>query len=186
MAAICPEDAVGRGKSASRPLRAGYGMSGWNNAPCPAQDPSALPGAGSGVGWCVPTAGRQPEPPVAWRGSGHPAPNREGCRCHSIFGNAFPTVMNAFTLGGKKNKSSLLLVLYTRENPTYRSGNRLPLEGKTLFPIGKNRASTAGARSGMRERRARGAWAGSPGACCPFGGRQHNPPSSFLQLLFLF
>lgn len=31
------------------------------------------------------------------------------------------------------------------------------------------------ARSGMRERRARGGWAVRPGACCPFGGRQPPP-----------
>lgn len=175
---ICPEDAVGRGKSASRPLRAGYGMSGWNNAPCLSRIPLPCQGPAAGGPVCS-------EPPVAWRGSGHPAPNREGCRCHSIFGNAFPTVMNAFNLGGKKNKSSLLLVLYTRENPTYRSGNALPLEGKTLLPIGKNRASTAGARSGMRERRARGAWAGL-GAGCPFGGRQHTPPPPSYSCYFYF
>lgn len=38
-----------------------------------------------------------------------------------------------------KRKNGLLLVLYTRENPTNRSGNGLPLEGETLLPIGKYR-----------------------------------------------
>lgn len=146
---------AGSGKSAGLACSAGYGMirallPGWiimhrasPRALCPARG-RRRQGSAAGELRCVQISrtycGKATRAPRRLEGLGRSRSKQEGLQVSQHLWKCFSYRYESLYFGTTtKRKNGLLPVPYTRENPTYCSGNGLPLEGKTLLPIGKNR-----------------------------------------------